>query len=147
MRGKSSREQKSRPDWEGIAVLCRSADGQSVLMVLQGGPHEEPAWAVPGGSIEVGERPRQAAVREAREETGLDLRVTHPYEVIEGAREYGAYRVHYFVAEVAGGEKDVVDPNGLIHRVRWIPADALSNLRLSHEDQRHILLEFMEVSR
>ena len=32
----------SSPVWEGVAVLCKSADGRSLLMVLQGQPHDPP---------------------------------------------------------------------------------------------------------
>jgi ADP-ribose pyrophosphatase YjhB (NUDIX family) len=96
------------PDWEGVAALCKSTDGRSLLMVLQGRSGEEPSWAVPGGSIEPGETPERAAIREVREETGLEVR------------------------------------NSLIHRVAWVSADRLRDLRLSHEDQRQILMEFMD---
>ncbi len=62
-----------------------------------GEPGEEPTWAVPESSIEPGETPEQAAVREVKEETGLDVRVMRPYAVVEGVEEHWAYWVHYFI--------------------------------------------------
>jgi acetyl-CoA carboxylase carboxyl transferase subunit beta len=141
-----SRISTDNRDWEGVAVLCKSADERSLLMVLQGYSGEEPSWAVPGGSIEPGETLAQAAIREVKEETGLEVRTVHPYAVVEGVKEYGAYRVHYFQADVMGGEAEAGDLDGLIHRVAWVPADRLPDLRFSHEDQRQVLMEFMGVS-
>lgn len=131
--------------WQGVAVLCRSADGRSLLMVLQGRRDETPTWAVPGGLIEPGENPEQAAVRETKEETGLEVRVLRPYTVINGVKAYGAYRVHYFEAEVVGGRARAADPEGFIHQVAWVPADRLRDLQLTHEDQRQILTSFLSV--
>jgi ADP-ribose pyrophosphatase YjhB (NUDIX family) len=134
------------PLWEGVAVLCKSADGKSLLMVLQSHPDEEPTWAVPGGSIEPNETSEQAAIREMKEETGFETCAVHPYTIVESTRERGTHRVHYFQADDASGEARVDDPDNLIHQVAWIPTQRLFNLQLSHEDQRHILLTFMEVS-
>lgn len=137
------KEGEAAPAWEGVAVLCKDEKGRSLLMVLQGHPDETPSWAVPGGSVEPGETPEEAALRETREVTGLDVRIRRRYTVISGVKAYGAYRVHFFEAEVAGGGMRIGDPDGLIHQVAWVPAQRLPDLRLSHEDQRGILTEFM----
>jgi 8-oxo-dGTP diphosphatase len=47
--------------------------GDRVLLVERA--HEPLGWALPGGFVDVGERVEVAAVREAKEETGLDVRL------------------------------------------------------------------------
>lgn len=51
------------PSEEGVVLIRRSSD-----------PFEG-RWALPGGSVEVGETVEQAAVREAAEETGLAVEI------------------------------------------------------------------------
>ena len=132
------------PDWEGVAVLCASDDGNSLLMVLQGGPYEEPTWAVPGGSVEPGEGLEEAAIREVEEETGVAVRIVRPVALVLSSGERGTHRVHYFQAEVVGGAPRLGDPDGLIQRVEWVPAERLPHLHLTHEDQRGLLTGFLE---
>ena len=47
-------------------------DGK-VLLQRRGDSHQ---WGFPGGAIELGETPEMAAIRETKEETGLDVKVT-----------------------------------------------------------------------
>ncbi|MBI3767759.1 MAG: NUDIX hydrolase [Deltaproteobacteria bacterium] len=47
--------------------------GAGIVLVERRFP--PPGWAIPGGFIEIGETAETAAVREAREETGLDVRL------------------------------------------------------------------------
>ncbi len=55
----------------GVAVLVWH-EGK-VLMMKRAGSHGAGTWSFPGGHQEVGETSAQAAVREVREETGLEL--------------------------------------------------------------------------
>src|SRR5690242_3347863 len=56
-----------------VDVIIEIGDTGIVLIERRFPP---PGWAIPGGFIDVGERAETAAVREAREETGLDVTLT-----------------------------------------------------------------------
>src|SRR5207248_9954314 len=66
-----------------VSVIARHHDGltadvfvvrESTFLVLERGPGlGEGVWYIPGGLVERGEDPLAAAIRETREETGLQL--------------------------------------------------------------------------
>jgi 8-oxo-dGTP diphosphatase len=47
--------------------------GRPIVLIERRYP--PPGWAIPGGFVDVGETLEQAAIREAREETGLEVRL------------------------------------------------------------------------
>jgi len=51
-------------------------DGGIVLIKRKNPP---PGWAIPGGFVDYGETLEDAVVREAKEETGLDIRITRQF--------------------------------------------------------------------
>jgi len=55
-----------------IIELCDRPDRPVVLIERA---HPPPGWALPGGFVDVGETVEQAALREAREETTLTVRL------------------------------------------------------------------------
>ena len=57
-----------------VVALVFVRDGASILLVKQN--HGGRYWSLPGGKMEHGESIDQAAIREAREETGLEVRVS-----------------------------------------------------------------------
>ena len=57
---------------EGAHVLVRDEEGR-ILVVRT--TYLGPGWMLPGGRVERSETPHAAAIRETREETGIDVRV------------------------------------------------------------------------
>lgn len=56
----------------GVAVIIRDGAGRILLEKRS----DNGMWGVPGGRIEVGETVKEAALREVREETGLEIEIT-----------------------------------------------------------------------
>jgi 8-oxo-dGTP diphosphatase len=65
-----------------VGVVCLRGD--EVLLIRRGAPPREGEWSLPGGRIEAGERAADAALRELREETGVEAEVTGLLDVVDG---------------------------------------------------------------
>ncbi|MEU0691759.1 NUDIX hydrolase [Streptomyces uncialis] len=105
-------------------------------------------WALPGGGMEPDESLPGAAVREVREETGLDVAITGLVGTYTDPRhiiEYGDGEVRRqfnvcFRAQVIGGELAVSDEST---ELRWAAPDDLDGLPM-HHTQRLRLTHFLE---
>src|SRR5262245_60254539 len=76
--------QREFPDRPLVGVGAVIFDDRNrVLLVRRGGPPLEGAWSVPGGALELGERLRKGAEREALEETGLNVEAGEVVEVFD----------------------------------------------------------------
>lgn len=62
---------------KGIAVIIKNKDGEVLLMQRGFAARSEHGhWENPGGEIEVDENSKEAAVREIKEELGVDVEIT-----------------------------------------------------------------------
>jgi len=123
------------------------AAGCAVWRQFDGGPLETALvhrpkyddWSLPKGKLDSGEHALSAAVREVREETGLEVVVGRRsirtgYPVDEGLK-----RVDYWVMQAVGG---VFAPNHEVDELRWLlPADAAA--LCSHEHDRAVVADLL----
>ena len=117
-----------------VTVLLFDEAGR-VLLVRHAGHHDE--WGVVGGAIEIGESPAQAAVREAGEEIGAEVRLVRLLDVLGGPDyqvsypngDHTAYVTAVYAAELAGG---VLRPDGSeVIGLAWFAREELAGLALS----------------
>ncbi len=117
------------PPYPAAPVLAASIavlDGSHVLLVKRGRGAARGEWAFPGGRLEAGETAEQAALRELREETGIEARLAGIHMTYDMPGTDGfppvaltVFRAHYVAGDaVASDDADAVC---------WIaPADALA---------------------
>jgi len=84
-----------------VDIIIELSDGGIVLIRRANPPH---GWAIPGGFVDYGESVENAAVREAAEETGLDVKLTRLLGVYsDPERDPRQHTIStVFVAEASG---------------------------------------------
>ena len=73
-----------------------------VLLVQRGKPPAKGMWAIPGGSVELGETLKEAAEREIIEETGFRIKAGEPVFSFEVIRrdDNGRIKFYYYIVNL-----------------------------------------------
>ena len=99
--GKEGRRYPDRPIVGVLAVVMR---GDRALVVRRANPPMSGLWGFPGGVLELGETVAQGAMRELKEETGVQAEAAGPLTVIDtiDRDKEGRVRYHYTLVAVIG---------------------------------------------
>ncbi len=125
----------------GIGVVVWRGD--QVLLIKRGKPPRQDTWSLPGGRQELGETVAEAARREVREETGLDVLVHDVVAVVDSIHhdDEGHIQYHYtlidVLAEWHAGDAVAADD---ATAVAWTTLDELAQYELWSETERIIRL-------
>lgn len=127
----------------GVGAIIVEED--RVLLVKRGHAPLMGEWSIPGGVLEVGETLREAAVREALEETGLTVEpadLLGVYDrILRDADERTLYHyvlIDFLCRRVTGEAK----PSGDAIEVRWFTRQEVERLALPDDTQEVIRLGF-----
>ena len=126
-------------DTSSGGVLFRRTPTGDLEIVLVGRIHPK-RWALPKGTPIPGETLEATALREVREETGLEGRIVEHLDEIQYWFVWGGVRhfktVHFYLMEVVGG--DTANHDLEYDVVEWFPiGEALR--RLSYPNEIHVV--------
>jgi 8-oxo-dGTP pyrophosphatase MutT (NUDIX family) len=114
---------KTRSEVSAGGVVFRRTPELEIALASRRTRRGDLAWGLPKGLVEPGEEPEAAALREVREETGLEARIERPlgdinyWYVWEGQRV--KKKVTFFLMEATGGDVSLHDHE--MEEIRWFP--------------------------
>jgi 8-oxo-dGTP diphosphatase len=119
-------------------VVCLR--GREILLIKRGNPPRQGQWSIPGGRIEWGETSEAAALRELKEETGVEAVLLGLIDVVDGvmtSRETGEVTRHFIMIDYA---------------VRWlsgevVAGDDAADARFFSFDDAMAIVEWEETRR
>src|ERR1700730_6482848 len=128
--------QREFPEVPLVGVGAIIIEDARVVLVKRAHPPLQAEWSIPGGVLEVGGLVREAAIREAREETGLTV---EPGELLgvydrvlrdaERRVQYHYVLIDFLCRQVAGDLAAASDAA----EVRWFSQEELPALKLAED--------------
>ena len=122
-----------------VAFVYLEREGE-VFLVQEKGGHNRGLWSPPGGHVDEGETPGEAAVREAKEESGYTVVALEHLRTIRmdndrfrsSAKNDGKIiEVHIFSGTITGDQESIaaLEDDDILD-ARWFRIDAVQNLPL-----------------
>jgi 8-oxo-dGTP diphosphatase len=124
------------PETPLVGVGAIIIENARVVLVKRAHPPLQAEWSIPGGVLEVGELVREAAIREAREETGLTVEPVELLGVYDRVLRDADKRVQYhyvlidFLCRRVAGDLAAASDAA---EVRWFTGQELPELKLAED--------------
>jgi 8-oxo-dGTP pyrophosphatase MutT (NUDIX family) len=133
----------------GGVALRTTPRGLEVALISVGDP---PRWQLPKGLVDPGETPEVAAVREVREEAGIDVslsglidKVEYWYQSKRGTERIRYHKfVNFYLMRYESGEVSYHDKE--VHEARWFPVDEAVRV-LAFRSEQGIVSKAIELAR
>jgi 8-oxo-dGTP diphosphatase len=120
----------------GVGVML--VRDKKLLLVKRKYNPDAGMWSIPGGHLDLGERVRDAAVREVEEETGFKTRVTELAGIIDKIMydeseniKYHYVLINYFVEQIEGEPNQAPVPDDDALDARFVPFNELKEYNLT----------------
>lgn len=127
------------PDQPIVGIGIVIVANQQIVLIKRGNEPARGKWTIPGGLVELGESNEEAVIREAKEETCLDVENPLLVDVVsqvdldaEGKIKYHYVIVNYLVHIRAG---DITAASDAVE-LRWVPFDEVENYELTTSFRR-----------
>jgi len=140
--------QREFPEVPLVGVGAIIIEGDRVVLVKRAHPPLQAEWSIPGGVLEVGELVREAAIREAREETGLTVEPGELLGVYDRVLRNSEKRVQYhyvlidFLCRRVAGE---LAASSDAAEVRWFSREELPALKMAEDTMEVIRKGFAKL--
>lgn len=128
----------------GLAYRTSGEGVEAAVVLVEGQAGKEDRWQLPKGLVGKDEAPETAALREVREEAGVEAELVGLIETVEywyyAARGKGRIRyhkfVHFYLMRYRSG--DVADHDYEVKEARWVPIEEAAAL-LAFKSEKQVV--------